>query len=509
MNGSKRWAGEGVVTWRIRVPWALVVAGSLLGLVGYGSLQTPAAVRAASPATATATPEVVYPLKVGPTRRYLVDQHNRPFLIAGDSPQSMLVDLSQEQMVRFLANRRRAGFNSIWVNLLCAESTGGRADATTYDGIGPFTTSGDLSTPNEAYFARADAMLRLAAEHGIVVFLDPIETAGWLETLRRNGAAKAAAYGRYLGRRYQGFPNVVWFNGNDFASWRDPADDALVLAVARGIKSVDRHHVHTVELNVEVSSSLDDARWRDLIGLDAAYTYRPTYAEVLKEYARPDHLPVFMVEANYEGEHYYGGPQTLRRQAYWSLLGGAAGQLYGNKYTWPFLQGWQQYLDTVGSRQFTYVTNLFAPRRWFDLVPDASHQLVVSGFGTYTEEGDVDDSDYVTAAVTSDARLAIAYLPTSRGVVADMSRLSGPVRAYWYDPTKGTYLPVAGAPFPNAGTRSFAPPSHNGDGDGDWVLVLTASKKDPVKAATGWCEQVVLDLLCEPAPQASKSRLRR
>jgi hypothetical protein len=500
------------VTGRIRAPWALVVAASLLGLVGYSSLQTPAAVQVASPATATATPEVLYPLKVGPTRRYLVDQHNRPFLIAGDSPQSMLVDLSQEQVDQFLANRQRAGFNSVWVNLLCVEYTGGRADATTYDGIGPFTTPGDLSTPNEAYFARADAMLRLAAERGIVVFLDPIETGGWLETLRRNGTAKAAAYGRYLGRRYQGFPNVVWFNGNDFQSWPDPGDDALVLAVARGIKSVDRLHVHTVQLNVEVSSSLDDARWRDVIGLDAAYTYRPTYAEVLKEYARPDHLPVFMVEANYEGEHYYGGPQTLRRQAYWSLLGGAAGQLYGNKYTWPFLQGWQQYLDTVGSRQFTYVTNLFILRRWFDLVPDAGHQVVVSGFGTYTEEGNVDDSDYVTAAATADGTLAIAYLPTSRGVVVDMSRLSGPVRAHWYDPTNGTYLAVAGAPFTNAGTRSFAPPGNNGDGEGDWVLVLTVSREGPVKAAAGWCEQHALDccadLLLKPrGPDCTVGRL--
>ncbi len=60
----------------------------------------------------------------------------------------------------------------------------------------------------------------------------------------------------------------------------------------------------------------------------------PTYARVLKEYRREDFLPVFMVEANYEGEHDYTGPQTLRRQEYWTLLSGAAGQFYGNQYTW-------------------------------------------------------------------------------------------------------------------------------------------------------------------------------
>jgi hypothetical protein len=453
---------------------ALVVVGCLVGVAGCGQDRGPAAVQLAPPATSVKTDDPVYPLKVGPTRRYLVDQRNRPFLIVGDSPQAMVVNLSHKQMAQFLANRRRAGFNTVWVNLLCVEYTGGRDDGSTYDGVAPFRMSGDLSTPNEAYFARADAMIRLAAKHGMAVFLDPIETGGWLEALRRNGKTKAYAYGRYLGKRYRNLPNIVWFHGNDFQSWRDPADDALVLAVARGIRSADPRHLHTVQLDYEVSSSLDDAHWRGVVGLNAAYTYRPTYAEVMKQYARPDHLPVFMVEANYEGEHYYTGPQTLRRQEYWSLLGGAAGQLYGNKYTWQFLEGWQQRLDTVGSRQLTYVTSLFTPRRWFDLVPDADHRIVVSGFATFTEDGNVDESDYVTAAGTPDGKLVIAYLPTAQGVVVDMSTLSGPVRAHWYDPTNGTDVPVAGAPFANAGTRSLTPPGKNSDGDEDWVLVLTA-----------------------------------
>ena len=48
-----------------------------------------------------------------------------------------------------------------------------------------------------------------------------------------------------------------------------------------------------------------------------------------------------MVEANYEFEHIAadaGTPSILRRQEYWTLLSGAAGQLYGNRYTWPFIE---------------------------------------------------------------------------------------------------------------------------------------------------------------------------
>ena len=207
----------------------------------------------------------------------------------------------------------------------------------------------------------------------MAVFLDPIETGGWLRVLRDNGLAKAYAFGRYLGLRYRKFPNIVWMSGNDFQTWRTPSDDALALAVARGIKATDPSHLQTVELNYLDSGSLDDTNWKGLISLDAAYTYFPTYARVLKEYRREDHLPVFMVEANYEGEHDYTGPRTLRRQEYWTLLSGATGQFYGNKYTWQFLNGWQERLDTLGSRQMTYATNLFARRRWFDLVPDYDH----------------------------------------------------------------------------------------------------------------------------------------
>ena len=74
-----------------------------------------------------------------------------------------------------------------------------------------------------------------------------------------------------------------------------------------------------------------------------------------------------------------------------------------------------------------------------------------------------------------------------------MSVLSGPVRAHWYDPAEGADVPIAGAPFANAGTRSFAPPGSNGDGGTDWVLVLTASMEDPVRSATGGCEELAPD----------------
>jgi hypothetical protein len=431
------------------------------------------------PRSSIPTASFVYPLKVSRDGRYLVDQRGRPFLIAGDSPQSLIGNLPPAEAAAFIADRKAAGFNSLLVDLLCVKYTGCRDDGTTIDGIKPFTTQGDLSTPNPEYFARADAIIRLAAKAGMVVFLDPIETGGWMDTLRANGVAKDFAYGQYVGRRYASFPNIVWSNGNDHQNWRNAEDDAVVLAVARGIQSVDRGHIQTVELSWPVSSSLDDQRWRPIIGLDAAYTYDATYAEVLKEYGRKDHKPVFMVEAGYEFEQNRpefspGTPDVLRRQEYWTALSGSTGQFYGNHYTWGFADGWKEHLDTPGSFQFGLLMKLLADRPWFRLVPDRAHKLVTAGYGKFDPSVNPESSDYLTAAATPDRKLAIAYLPNGGKITVDMARLAGRVTGRWYDPASGKYSPVQGSPFAGSGKVTLDAPGKNADGDPDWVLVLTA-----------------------------------
>jgi hypothetical protein len=429
----------------------------------------------AEPATARSA---AYPLKASRNGRYLVDRRNVPFMVVGDSPQSMIGNLSLEDAAHYLANRKAAGFNALWVDLLCVRYTGCREDGTTFDGIEPFTTPGDLSTPNQAYFERADAMIRVAAREGMVLFLDPIETGGWLGVLRANGVAKARAFGRFVGERYKGFPNIVWSNGNDFQTWMNRADDALVLAVAQGIRSADPAHIHTIELNYSRSTSRDDPRWRSVIGLDAAYTYFATYGEVLRAYNRRPSMPVYLAEAGYEFEKNSafiskGTPLILRRQEYWSMLSGATGQFYGSHYTWRFPDGWKEHLDTPGSRQIGHLVRLLAPLSWFQLVPDQTHKVVTGGYGTFDPDKNVGSSNCVTTASTPDGRLAVSYLPAGGAPVVDMGRFAGRVRARWYDPAKGTYRPVPGTPFRNAGEVRLKAPGRNADGDPDWVLVLT------------------------------------
>jgi hypothetical protein len=434
-----------------------------------------------------------YPLTVSANHRYLVDQDGKPFLIVGDTPQGLMGRLSEKDAELYFADREKHGFNTLgWIDVECA----GRdypwtEDASTPDGLRPFTgyVSGgtdfehyDLSKPNEAYFVRLDHMVQLAANHHLAVFLDPMETIGWLATLRNNGKEAAYAHGQYLGRRYGGFKNVLWISGNDFDTWTVPEDDDLVQAVSKGIRSVAPTQLQTVELHVRTSSSFDDPRWVPLIELNSVYTYSPTYIQMLHSYNQLPVAPAYLVEAHYDLEDVgtppdFGTPAVLRKEDYWTMLTGGVGQFYGNMYTWSFKDGWKNNIDTPGVAQLGIWKDFFLSLPWQDLVPDQDHSVVTGGLGTY---GNVDTrvsvSDYLTAARSGDGKVVVAYLPTIRAVTVNMASLSGPVRGRWFDPTNGSYQEIAGGPLANSGSKEFTPPGKNHDEDGDWVLLLEAGR---------------------------------
>ena len=250
----------------------------------------------------------VYPVKISSSNpRILVEQNNIPFLMVGDSPQSLLVNLSQSDASAYIVDRGQHGFNTLLMDAICTTYTYGPPDASLLNGTLPFTNTiaggyYDLTTPNPAYFSYLDQIVNLCASNGIEVMLDPIETGGWLPTMLANGTINCRAYGQFLGNRYKNFSNIIWSSGNDFQNWSVPANDAVVTAVALGIQDYDTNHLQTIELNFYISSSLDDPNWAPIVGLNAAYTYSPTYAEVLHAYNQSSTIPDFMIEANYEYE---------------------------------------------------------------------------------------------------------------------------------------------------------------------------------------------------------------
>jgi hypothetical protein len=155
------------------------------------------------------------------------------------------------------------------------------------------------------------------------------------------------------------------------------------------------------------------------------------------------------------------------------MLSGTTGQLYGSHWTWTLQGDWRDNLDTPGVWQLQFMKRAFKDRPWYELVPDLHGDVLVGGRGRYSTSDSITTDTYATAAGTPDGKLVMAYMPNSRTFKIKMSKLSGPATAKWYDPTNGTYVPIA-AGLSNSGTRDFTPPGTNGAGDGDWMLVLTA-----------------------------------
>jgi hypothetical protein len=184
-----------------------------------------------------------YPLKISANNHYLTDQNNSPFFLHGDSPWSLMVQLTTAEAVQYLDNRRQKGFNTLLVNLLEHKFTTNAPR--NRNGDGPFLTAGDFSTPNDRYFAHADTIVQLAADRGMQLLLAPIYLGyagtdeGWYNEVLASGTAKCRQYGQYVGNRYKSFPNIIWVMGAD----RSPdAALAMVRECALGIQETDNIH---------------------------------------------------------------------------------------------------------------------------------------------------------------------------------------------------------------------------------------------------------------------------
>jgi len=417
--------------------------------------------------TVGSTTGAAFPLHTEAGKRYLVDANGQPFLIHGDSPWDLIAQLTREQVDQYLEDRRQKRFNTVLVELM--EHQYSSNPPNNVYGDPPFTTPGDFSTPNEAYFAHAEYVIAKAREKGMLVMLTPAYmgynggSEGWYQEMVANGETKLRAYGQYLGNRFKAYDNILWVEGGDY----NPPEKALLRAVANGIRDVkaaDLQSFHGVRGTSALAFLGTSEPW---LTVNDIYTTESTVVDsAFTEYARST-MPFFLVEARYEGES-TGTEVVARAQGYQAVLSGASGHLYGNNPVWLFGSGWQTALGAPGATTLQYLKALFDSLAWWTLVPDTAGTLVTSGVGNGTTR--------TAAARASTGEFALIYMPSSRTIAVSLGQLSGPnVRARWYDPTNGTYSAVTGSPFAASGSRTFAPTGNNSRGFSDWVLVLESA----------------------------------
>jgi hypothetical protein len=415
-------------------------------------------------------------------QRHLVDQNGTPFLMIGEAAWSLIASPSEADAEKYLATRAAQGFDSVLVNLV-EHKFAPHAPADQAGDL-PFTgkLSGgelDFSTPNEAYFAHVDRVLKAAAAHGIMVQLVPAYLGyngadeGWYTALQANGTSRLAAYGSYVGNRYKTFPNILWVAGGDY----NPPDKSLTNAVENAIAAADPNHLHTAHAN-SGTSALDEWSGSSWLSVNDVYGYpgnnQYVYSMARAQFTRSDWKPFFLIESTYEHSPFYSAPPALlRQQSYEAILNGGFGGDYGNEYVWPFgavgedgsAHDWSAVLQSQGAGDQTRLAALFQPRNWAALVPDTGGTFLTTGAGS--------NGARISAALSGDRRLGVVYTPGGAVTLA-MSQLSGAAAAQWYDPSGGAFTAISGSPLANSGSHTFTTPGKNSSGDPDWVLLLEA-----------------------------------
>jgi hypothetical protein len=418
-------------------------------------------------------------LKESGNGRYLVDQKGNPFLVVGDSPWSLIVQLDEKDRETYLEDRQRRGFNSIIVNLL--EHKFCTSPPRTRSGLAPFNMPGDFSTPNEAYFDFARQVIERAGEHGMVVWLAPNYLGygggdeGFFREIKAGGKEKLRAYGRFVGKRFKDLPNIVWMLGGDYTP--EAPDQWVVNELAEAIREEDPVHLMTAHHSPESSAvaAFGEQEW---LAVNNFYGYEKTlFRPLLAEYQRQPVRPLVLLETTYEGEH-DSTPDQIRRQAYWAILSGACGQFFGNNPIWhfdgpglfPARMSWQQALGATGSHDIALLRELFIHLPWQELVPENNHAIVAEGLGSGTTTA--------LSACTADGKLSVTYIPSTgtggRELRIALGRFAKPVTARWYNPTNGKFVEVEGSPYSNRVTHRLLTPGDNGTGTNDWALILDA-----------------------------------
>jgi hypothetical protein len=288
-----------------------------------------------------------HPLRVSPDRRHLIDASGAPFLYLADTAWQLFQRLTREEARAYLEDRAAKGFTVVQAVVL---GTGGLDVPNAY-GDHAFVAK-DPRQPNEAYFAHVDWIVDRAGTLGLTIGMLPTWGDVWHSRQTEPGpkvfdAAKALAYGRFVGRRYRGRP-VLFILGGD-RNAETEADRAIVRAIAAGLEETAPAHLVTYHPRGPGRSSdvFHREDWLDFNMIQSSHAGRgaDTGLNVEHDRALTPTKPTLDGEPRYEalivGFYNKGADPALRFDdydvrlaAYRALLAGAAGHTYGNNNVW-------------------------------------------------------------------------------------------------------------------------------------------------------------------------------
>ncbi len=415
-------------------------------------------------------------LKVSDNRRYLAFADGTPFLWMGDTAWAVPHRAGDEEWEAYLADRLSKHFKVIQV-----APAPEWAGPTNRQGQRPFTDK-SCAQWNPAYWQSFERKIQRANKAGLVVLL-----VGLMEPVHRYPeAAQARLFARNIVARL--FGNFVVFS---------PSFDSAVMPLAHEVGRAAREAtaVHLITQHPGTPSNQPtptfsdryyDEPYLDIAALQSGHNggrldwcARQAMEWVLHLYRHEPHKPVINLEAMYDAQGEKDWRAVDARGLGWrTWLSGACGYTYGagdlppkvprgSGAIWRWVTDpdkydhWEKALQWDSTFQMQYLYDFLAAIDWWRLEP--AHDLIRNQPNDVTRRR--------VLAKTAAGDLAVAYLPDSEAIEIDVSGFPAPLRARWFDPAGGRYLPVAG-PVQAQKTQTFTPPAK-----GDWVLLLEREGK--------------------------------
>jgi hypothetical protein len=403
-----------------------------------------------------------FALKVSANGHYFV-QDGKPFFWMGDTVWSLFTHYSAQEAEEYLKHRGQQGFTVEHTMIAFNGGPGLKTHSSNPQGDQPWLNS-NPATPNETFFKNVDHVLEAARQNGLMVVIMPCggSSGSFVDKDKVFTRENVRTYGKWLGQRYRDVPNIIWGNGFDLRPW-EYADIAQELA--DGLQEGDGgSHLITFHPSGGNSSSYyQDQGWLAFNIIQTWSDYWRSNPMVLADYCRLPVKPVVMAEGAYEeGPEYPSRPITplvVRKEAYWSYLGGGF-HTYGHNDMWRHNPTWRQSMDSPGARQMGILKKILTSRQWWKMTPDPS--VFVLGVNS--------DKTLNVAARSTDGDSVIVYLSSRTTVTIDLSKItaSKTVRATWVNPETGEET-VAGE-YPHTARQQFVTPGPSDDA----VLLLDA-----------------------------------
>jgi hypothetical protein len=449
-------------------------------------------------------------IKVSDNQRFLIDKDGKPFFWLGDTCWEMFHRLTREEIDEFLEIRKQQGFNVIQAVAL-AEVNGIREP----NRYGDFPLNNEDpaqfavtpgADPRSAYeydyWDHVDYAIDKIAEKGMYVGLLP--TWGdkvahmWGDGPIIFNESNAKEYGRLIATRYKNRSNIIWILGGDrpaiYKFKRDGVEKeynelAIWNAMAEGLESVLGKEAFITYHPWGGNSSSKDLHkepWLDMNGFQSGHGARETesWSMVSNDLALQPQKPVLDMEPCYEDhpvnpwdgkwtrkERGYFTAYDVRARIYRSVFAGACGVTYGHHHIWQFMNTalykpinpgdtiipWRQAARAEAANELQYLKALMLSRPYLSRIPDQS--MIKSDPGK-------DYKDMIIATRDQAGTFAMIYLPQSKKIEVDISKLTGMSKnVWWFDPRSGNA--VAGVRIKGK-SASLTPPSLKQD----WILVI-------------------------------------